>query len=60
MAVQQLITAGGLQYNEKRFGALTSSDQEFFSRSRELVKAVADSLTRAAPGKLIMVSINPG
>lgn len=59
MIVQQLITAGGLQYNEKRFGALTPSDQEFFSRSRELVKAVADSFTRAAPGKLIMVSIDP-
>lgn len=60
MIVQQLITAGGLQYNEKRFDALTPTDHEFFSRSRELVKAVADSFTRAAAGKLIMVSIDPG
>ena len=60
MIVQQLITARGLQYNEKRFGALTPSDQEFFSRSKELVKAVADSFTRAAAGKLIMISIDPG
>jgi len=59
MIVQQLITAGGLQYNEKNLSTLSEDDQEFFSRSRELVRTVADSFTRSVVGKLIMVSIDP-
>jgi hypothetical protein len=58
MIVQQLITAAGLQYNEEHLSTLSEDDQEFFSKSKKLVKIVADSFTRVAPGKLIMVDVD--
>ena len=58
MIVQQLITAGGLQYNEEYLSTLSKDDQEFFSKCKELVKTTADSFTRAAPGKLIIVDVD--
>jgi hypothetical protein len=56
--VQQLITRGGLRYNEDKLDRLDAADQQLFMMSRELVKRVADSFTHSAVGKLIMINVD--